>query len=263
MAQGGGGAMRSLRRLSLAVVTLAGLSRGLPFAECATTPSAGERFQQANETARGGDYPKAIAAYRDLAAAGQASAALYWNWAQAAQAQGARGESVWALMRAREIEPADAAITRTLERLREELNLDPAELAPEPLAQWRRWARWLHVDLLAAALLLASLIAPAVQRVTRRDRGRVAAWTSFGLGTMLALLCILAAHAHRAAVVVRREAALLDAASPSAESIGSLREGEVVPVLARSGGYLRIQDSAGARGWARIEEVVPIDGDRP
>lgn len=139
------GQRRSTRWLTLTLLTLASLPLGLPFAECESALSAGERLQHANEAARAGDYPQAIKAYRDLAAAGATSTALYWNWAQAAQAQGARGESVWALMRAREIEPADAAIARGLERLREELNLDPAELAPEPLAQWRRWARWLRM----------------------------------------------------------------------------------------------------------------------
>jgi hypothetical protein len=258
-AQGCGGSMRSTRWLTLALLTLASLALGPSFAECASALSASERFQHANEAARAGDYTEAIKAYRDLAGAGATSAALYWNWAQVARAQGARGESVWALMQAREIEPADAAIARALARLRAELNLDPAELAPEPLAQWRRWARWLHVDLVAAALFLASLIGHVAQRVTRGDRGRVAVWTTFGLGTILALLWILAVYAPLTAVVLRREAALLDAASPSADSIGPLREGEVVPVLARSGGYLRIQDSAGARGWARADDVAIID----
>lgn len=106
---------------------------------------------------------------------------------------------------------------------------------------------------------LGALAAHVAQRLTCRDRGRVAAWTSFVLGAILALLWILAVYAPLTAVVLRREATLLDAASPSADSIGSLREGEVVPVLARSGGYLRIQDSAGARGWARADEVSVID----
>ena len=62
------------------------------------------------------------------------------------------------------------------------------------------------------------------------------------------------------AAVVRRGAPLFDAASPAAEPTGSLREGEVVPVLDASGGWLRVEDSAGARGWARVSDVRRLDG---
>lgn len=231
----------------------------VPAARCASAATVSERFHQANEAARAGDFPKAIATYRALAARGETGAALYWNWAQAAQAQGARGEAVWALLRARERDPGDAAVARALERLREELNLDASELAPEPLAQWRRWARWLRVDFVAAGLLLVSVALRALRRFGRRERGRAASWTCFGFGVVLALLWVTGSHARQTAVIVQRGATLFDAASTSAESTGTLREGEVVPVLAVSAGYLQIQDSAGARGWARASEVAIVD----
>ena len=60
------------------------------------------------------------------------------------------------------------------------------------------------------------------------------------------------------AAAVHRGTPLLEAASPTAEPVGTLREGEVVPILQRSGGYVRIEDSSGARGWARAEQVRPI-----
>src|SRR5205814_7628162 len=52
-----------------------------------------QRFHEAGELARAGDYPKAIAIYGRLAASGVESAPLYWNWAQAALAEGATGEA--------------------------------------------------------------------------------------------------------------------------------------------------------------------------
>ena len=55
-------------------------------------------FRQANDDARAGDYPKAIAGYRALAAGGIESASLYWNWAQAARARGETGVALWALL---------------------------------------------------------------------------------------------------------------------------------------------------------------------
>ena len=72
---------------------------------------------------------------------------------------------------------------------------------------------------------------------------------------------LLAYTARPTGVVVRRGAALLDAASPVAAPLVTRREGEVVPILAESGGYLRVQDSSGARGWASREDVLPLDRD--
>jgi len=117
------------------------------------------RYQAANEAARTGDLLRAIEGYREIAAGGDESASLYWNWAQAASSRGDQGEALWALLRARELDPGDRAVRRDVEAVRESLNLDPAEIAPEPLAAAARLARRFHLDLLAAALLLLSLAA--------------------------------------------------------------------------------------------------------
>lgn len=221
---------------------------------------ADERFREANELVRSSDYPKAIALYRELAASGQESASLYWNWAQAASARGAQGEALWALLRARELDPGDRAVVRDVERLREALNLDPAEIAPEPLAAAGRWARRFRMDLLAAALLALSLGAHVVARVRPRTGwAGGAAGAALGLGLLVAAVAVTASFARPTATIVRRGAPLLDAASPTAEATGSLREGEVVPVLESSGAWLRVEDNAGARGWAHVDDVRRLD----
>jgi uncharacterized protein YgiM (DUF1202 family) len=61
------------------------------------------------------------------------------------------------------------------------------------------------------------------------------------------------------AIVVRRDAQLLDAASPTASVLGTMREGEAVPVLDVSAEYLHVQDSSGARGWVLAEDVRRFD----
>jgi hypothetical protein len=221
---------------------------------------AAERFREANDLARSGDYPKAIAAYGELAASGQESASLYWNWAQAATARGASGEALWALLRARELDPGDRAVVRDVERLRESLNLDPAEIAPEPLAAAGRVARRFRLDLGALALLFLSLGAHALVRVRPAGRWAVAtARVSLGLGLLAAGVPVAASFARPTATVVRRGAPLLDAASPTAETTGALREGEVVPVLEATGAWLRVEDNAGARGWAHSADVRRLD----
>jgi hypothetical protein len=219
-----------------------------------------EQFRAANELARAGDFPKAISAWAGIAASGDESASLYWNWAQAAAARGSHGEALWALLRARELDPGDRAVTRDIERLRESLNLDPAEIAPEPLAAAGRLARRFHLDLVALGLLALSLLAHVVGRLVRDARWTTpVAWTAAILGVLAAAPPLAASFARPTAVVVHRGASLFDAASPTAEATATLREGEVVPVLETSGEWERIEDNAGARGWASGADVRRLD----
>lgn len=215
-----------------------------------------ERFRAAGEQARAGDYPRAIAIYDSLATSGSESASLYWNWAQAATARGATGEALWALLRARELDPSDRAVMRDIERLREGSNLDRAEIAPDPLAVVARTARRFRLDAIAMALLAISLAAHAAFRWRRSaTRFVTIAWATLGLGLLAALAPIAGAFARPTGAVVRRGAPLLDAASPTAAPVGALREGEVIPILETSGGYVRVEDSSGARGWALASDV--------
>jgi hypothetical protein len=236
-----------------------------PAASSAPSPAShvgagGDSFRQAAEAMRGGDFPRATVLYREIAASGRESASLYWNWAQAAAARGSHGEALWAMLRAREVEPGDRAIPREIERLREASNLDPAELSPEPLAALGRIVRRLRLDLVAAALLLVSVLSHLLARSARTLRWPVAAgWSTALLGLAVALLPLAASYARPTGVVVRRGAPLVDSASPTAESIGALREGEVVPILTSSGEFVRVEDSSGARGWAHRADLWRLD----
>jgi hypothetical protein len=219
-----------------------------------------QRFDEANDFARTGDYPRAISLYRELAAAGHESASLYWNWAQAASARGAPGEALWALLRARELDPGDRAVRRDVERLRESLNLDPAEIAPEPLAAAARLARRFRLDVAAVLLLVLSLVAHGLARIRPGwPWPTPLGWTALSIGLLAAAAPIAGVLARPTGTVVRRGAPLLESASPSAEPIGTLREGEVVPVLDPSGDWLRIEDASGARGWAHVADVRRLD----
>jgi hypothetical protein len=244
--------MKAVRTFLLLAAALAA-----PALVCA---DAAEHFRAGNDLFRAGDYPKAIDEYRATAKAGGESASLYWNWAQAAAARGRTGEALWALLRGREIDPGDSALNREIERLREAANLDAAEIAPVPLAAVRRASRRFHLDLAALLLLAASVVLhAAARRALGPGRLSAAADVTLALGLLLAAAPLVGAFAQRTAAVVQPGAPLLDAASPTANGIGTLREGEVTTVLAESDGYLRVEDSSGARGWASSESVRAID----
>jgi hypothetical protein len=244
--------------IALAVILSTAVAARAQDTGSAGTPA--ERFREATRQLQAGDAQKAIAAYRDLAATGAESDSLYWNWAQAAWSRGAIGESLWALLRAREIAGADAPAAREIERLRQAANLDTAELAPDPLAAVARAATALHLDLITICLLAMSLAGHALARAFPATRWPVAAaWLALVAGVGASAVTLAGARAHPAAVVVRRGVPLSDAASPTALVLATLREGEVVPVLGASGTYLRIQDSSGARGWVTADEVWRLD----
>jgi hypothetical protein len=226
--------------------------------------NAASRFRQAGDLVRGGDLVKGIAEYRGLAAEGVESASLYWNWAEAAASRGETGEALWAALRAREVDPGDGAVAREIQRLREAANLDPAEIAPEPLGALARFSRRLHLALLALGLAALSVVARVLARLRPGNRRLgPAAWTALALSALTGTAPLAGSLARSTAVVVRRGAPLFDAASPSASPMGSLRLGEVVPVVERSGPYLRVEDSSGARGWARVDDVWPLDEPPP
>ncbi len=222
--------------------------------------TAAAAFRRATALLQAGDLAAAQRIYAELAAGGHESPSLYWNWAQAAQRRGAPGEAMWALLRARELDPADRAVRREIERLRELCGLDPAELDPQPLASLVRWGRRLHLDAVAVALAVLSVLFHALARWRSTWRWPVRAAWAAGAAALLAAAAPLAAALIRpTAVVVRRGAPLADAASATATTVATLREGEVVPVLEVSAAALRVQDSAGARGWARTSDVWRLD----
>jgi tetratricopeptide (TPR) repeat protein len=256
-----GRANRSRRIARAALLgALTAASGLLSLARADVTQGPDALFREANDLARAGDYPRATANYAEIAARGQDSASLYWNWAQASRARGATGEALWALLRALELEPGDDAVDRAIEEVRAELHLDRAELQPDPRAVAARLARRFGLEWAAAVFAVASLVAHAAARFSRSPRARSLAFVAAVLAVVLALAPVLGSSARPLAVVVRRGAPLLPSASPTAVAASTLREGEVVPILDRSGHYVRLEDSSGARGWALAEDVRPLHG---
>jgi hypothetical protein len=113
-------------------------------------------------------------------------------------------------------------------------------------------------------LLGASLLLHAGARLLPGSRRAVfSGWLTLSVGALVAVAPLAGSFARPTAVVLRRGAPLSEGATPTSDAIGTLREGEVVPILERSAGYLRIEDSSGARGWADAEDVRGLDGPPP
>lgn len=225
----------------------------------AAAPGPEERFREGTALLRSGDIPGGLTVFRELASSGHESANLYWNWAQGAAARGRAGEAMWALLRAREVGPRDVAAEREVERLRLALQLDHAELNPVPTAALDRVARTWHFQLVALVLFAFALhLRILYWRRAALRWPAVASLIAMLVALALAVATFAGSSARATAVVTARDVSLLDAASSSARTVATLREGEVVPVFDAAGEFMRIQDSSGARGWVRSADVWPL-----
>lgn len=219
----------------------------------AQSEPAAATFRQGNESAIRARFDEARLAYDRLAKEGVRAPSLYWNWAQVASASGRKGEALWALLRAQELMPTDRALLREIDRLQGELGLDPSELSLGFLGDARMFARRLRFDVLAMVAFLLSLTL-AVRRKPARRLSLVALLMGMFL---LAPLLAWPGRGPRA-VVVQKDAPLMDAPRGDALALANLREGEVVPILSEENEYVRIQDASGARGFAHNSDVVKI-----
>ena len=210
-------------------------------------------FRRGNEHAAQSRWDEAILEYGRLEKERVRAPSLYWNWAQAAAASGRKGEALWALLRGQELTPRDNSMNREIERLRGELGLDPSEVSLGLLGDARSLARRFRFDVIAMSLFLLSVFGFA-----SKTPRRVITQGGFVAGLLLALPSFAGPWTEPRGVVVQKNAPLLDVARNDALALANLREGEVVPILAEEGDYVRIQDASGARGFALKADVRRI-----
>jgi hypothetical protein len=216
--------------------------------------SAVATFRHANESATRARFDEALLVYARLAQEGVRAPSLYWNWAQVASASGKKGTALWAFMRAQELTPTDSVLVREIERLRSELGLDPSELSLGFLGDARTFARRFRFDVLAMVAFLLSLAT-----VVRRKPGSALSLVAFVIGLLLLAPLLAGIWRDPRAVIVHKDAPLMDAPRGDALALANLREGEVVPILGEENEYVRIQDASGARGFAHKTDVVKIE----
>lgn len=211
-------------------------------------------FSEANEKAARGQWQEALPVYRKLAQDGSRAPALYWNWGQAAAAGGRKGEALWAYLAARQVAPRDQGVGREIEKLRAELGLDPSEISLGLEGDASLLARRLRFDILAVLAVLGSIGVLFV----RRPRAALSVIFLL-LGLLLLGPYHFAAWRQPRAVIVQKDAPLLDASRDDAVALSNLREGEVVPILEEAGDFVKIQDASGARGFAHRDDVRRLE----
>jgi hypothetical protein len=256
--EGGGG--HYLRRFS----TLLGLIVGL--AILPVTGAAGEtaqRFDGANKLYEQGKYGEAIAAYRGMIEAGEASAAVYFNLGNAYYKAERVGEAVASYRLAERLAPRDPEVQANLRFVQEAAGIRSGV----PIPWWQAWTQrlslreWAWLTGLAVWALAVFGVLRTVKPVWRNSLKLPATIAGFlvllaGGGAAMAWQ---GAYGEPRAVVKVKEAVVRYGPLDDSQSHFSLRDGAEVVITDKKDGWWQVRDGQGRTGWVKGEAVVRLE----
>ncbi len=233
---------------------------------------ADDDLDAANRAYTDGDYPKAAQLFQQLIDTRGYSAPLCFNLANAQAKSGHVGDAILNYERARYLAPGDADIDHNLQLARKQAGLDP-----DTFRWWQivllsiNWTVWLAIMAVCAVLIfLATLglayIAPlsSVLRLSvpvLRGTFRTIIFVALPLAMFMGFveLSTIGFNDRIEGVIVASKAATLRL-SPfdSADSIGTVPEGELVTVEDKHNDYLRIEARDHHYGWIEQKDIAPV-----
>jgi tetratricopeptide (TPR) repeat protein len=267
-----------MRRALLHGLALACLTLWVPgWVSPAYAASMPARIVEAARTAEAayadGDYPRAIAAYREVLNAGYFSGSLYYDLGSACHRSGEQGWAIAYLEEARRLSPRDADIRHNLALARGGARAD----APQLQTSWL-------LDLLAslldaaapfevmrglliavwAAALTGAAVAWLPDGSLRRGLRRVAFVALIAVGLAAAGLALKAYQVHSAAsgVVVADETEVRSGPLASETVQFVLHGGTLVHLGRNTGAWRELRLSDEMRGWVPVDAVLALRAPR-
>jgi tetratricopeptide (TPR) repeat protein len=249
------------------------LAAGLAPAQTPTVPGEGggfrgdprEQFSVGNRLYEEGRFPEAAAAYEALAAAGYASATLYFNLGNAFLKAGQLGEAIVYYERAQVLSPRAEDIRVNLAYARG-LTVD---VLPEEggsaflggLVRFRDSVSAEEAMIAAAVALWTAAGALALMRLRPEARRMAQGILILGLmalagSGMLAGIKVHEAVASRRAFIVIPEVAVRSGPGETFTARFTLHEGTGIEVLREAGGWTEIQLTATMNGWVPREALL-------
>ncbi len=225
----------------------------------------------ANRAYTAGRYEESAKAFQQLIATRGYSASLCFNLGNAETKAGHVGLAILNYERARYLAPADPDIDHNLQLARKQAGLDPNsyrwwEIALRIIYPFVGYIVMVCLLLLTLALIgnaytptLASAckISPSILRTGFRGIFFVGIPLFFLLGFM-ELSAIGFTNRIEGIVIANKEAALRISPFESAETVGSIPEGELVTVEQRHNDYFRIEGRNHHYGWIQQKDMEPI-----
>ncbi len=225
---------------------------------CGTTvaqpDSLDRQFDLANDAYEQGQYTRATEGYEKILDTGHASAALYYNLANAYVRLDRLGQAIRYYEKAKRLQPNDPRLQHNLEQAQRQAGVYPGQLPPRGLAGLVQ--DWSPLALFVAGwLLLGSGLAVAVVW-TRPDRTGVGrhplVWAPVVGGLLLVAVALGTSYVQstqQRAVVVATRAPLRTAPDRDVASDTTLAEGTLLDVQGRRAKWTQVQLADGTSGW--------------
>jgi tetratricopeptide (TPR) repeat protein len=210
-----------------------------------------------------GDYAQAIAAYENLQSQGLASAALYYNWANAEFKSSRLGRAIALYRRAERLDPWDEDVRFNLNYARQRVQRPPDSSGP--LTRWLQAAyRSLPSQVLLVAAWVAYLLLAGLAFVLIRRRGQGSLWrwlalaatTLFLFAAGWASLRLLEEKQAPMGVIVVHPAEARNGPAADNDVGFKIPEGREVRVLGHDSGWVAVGlTPEGFKGWVRDEDI--------
>jgi len=219
-----------------------------------------QRFEQGNAAYQSGDYQAALDGYEEGVEEGVVEPAVFYNLGNAYYRLGGLGAAIANYQRAVDLDPRfESAEENLAKALRDTRRNLPPPLPPawqQSLLFWDtklRYGTVLHLAL-ACWLIFWALLG---LRLWRPWRGAWATAAVFGgLTIFLGLSAWSKAYPMPLAVAARETVAARYGPSEAETIRFELYEGDRVRVDHQESGWARVTAADGARGWARVEELI-------
>lgn len=242
----------------------------LPCLLHAAAPNA--ELDAANRAYTYGNYEESAQLLQKLITARGYSAPLCFNLANAEARAGHPGQAMLNYERARYLAPGDADIDHNLQLARKQAGLDP-----NSYRWWQvmllsiNWTFWFGLIVTCLVLLLLALLGhrfassistalnlpPTVPRTVCKSIFFICIPLALLFG-FVELAVIGFNNRIEGVIVAPKEATLRLSPFDSAESVGSIPEGELVTVEDRRDDYLRIEGRDHHFGWIQQKDIEPV-----
>lgn len=228
------------------------------FMACCLATESEVSFESANKLYEQGRYAEAAAAYERLLAAGQVSAAVFFNLGNARFKLNEPGRAIAAYRQAERLAPRDPDVRANLQFVRRQVTGAESPTG----ARWQLWLQGLTPDewawgtAVAAGgfwlLLAAGQWRPAWRNRLRKLVGMLAAVTV--LGTAATAWSVYSANLANAAVVVVAEAVARLGPLAESQSAFTLRDGAEVEIVDRKDDWLQVRQGR-QLGWVQRDAL--------
>ena len=222
-------------------------------------------LEAANRAYTYGNYDESAQILQKLIDLHGYSAPLCFNLGNAEARAGHPGLAILNYERARYLAPADADIDHNLQLARKQ-----AGLQPNSFRWWQvalraiNWTVWFGLIVACLALLLVAVIGSAVLPSSNRGLKTLFRATLFAGIPLFLLLGFVELSAVgfnsriEGVIVAPKEATLRLSPFDTADTVGTIPEGELVTVEDRHNDYLRIEARDHHFGWIQKKDLEPV-----